>query len=137
MIDAGLPGQEATGSPVDLTPLIDIVFMLIVFLLLTANAAFRVIEVDTPQAATGEAARPPALVLEVPADPGAHLRLDGQEMPEEAVLAALRDRLSENAEAHLAIAASREASAQRLIDAIDLARKAGIPAVDLVMRDAP
>lgn len=138
MIDAGLPAEEPAGSPVDLTPLIDIVFMLIVFLLLTANAASQAIRVDTPQAATGEASRPPGLVLEVPADPAAPLRLDGQEVPDEdALLAALRARLTEDADASLAIAASREASSQRLIGAIDLARKAGIPEVDLVTRDEP
>ena len=136
MIDANLPIDTTDDSPsVDLTPLIDVVFMLIVFLLLTANVAQVAIHVDTPESSTGQPLDQVTLVLEAPSAKGGAWRLNGDTYPDmDAAAAALRAGLKADASRPLVLAVDAEASSQRLIDAMDLARDAGALSVEISTR---
>ena len=122
---------EDNGQP-NLTPLIDVVFMLIVFLLLTANAAQFVVTVDLPQASSAVPSENTSLVLQPPMEEGGRWVLDGQAFENtQALRPALRKAVAEDLERVLVIAIDASASSQRLIDAMDIATEAGAKAVEI------
>ena len=116
----------------NLTPLIDVVFMLIVFLLLTANAAQYVVTVDLPEASSATSSEGEALLLQPPESEGGAWVLDGEPYDDStAVRQALVRALDGNEDKALVIAIDAAASSQRLIDAMELATEAGANAVDI------
>ena len=133
MINAGAgETQEADGGQPNLTPLIDVVFMLIVFLLLTANAAQFVVTVDLPQASSATPSENQSLLLEPALEEGGIWKLDGQPFENiEALRPVLKEALAGNEEKPLVIAIDGAASSQRLIDAMDLATEVGAKAVEI------
>ena len=116
----------------NLTPLIDVVFMLIVFLLLTANAAQYAVTVDLPEASAAVPSEGEALVLQPPELEGGTWVLDGQRYDDTAaVRQALKQALSGDEDQTLVIAIDAAASSQRLIDAMDVATESGAKAVEI------
>ena len=123
--------DEAGGQP-NLTPLIDVVFMLIVFLLLTANAAQFVVTVDLPQASSATPSESQPLLLQPPMEERGSWVLDGQTFENADLLCpVLKKAVAENQERVLVIAIDASASSQRLIDAMDVATEAGATAVEI------
>jgi len=133
MIEARLsPEQEADETPLNLTPLIDVVFMLIVFLLLTANAAQLVVSVDLPKASSAAPADGVHLVMQPPVEEGGEWLLDGIAYESAGALRpVLSDALAASEDGALTISIDAAASSQRLIDAMDLANEAGAKAVEI------
>ncbi len=116
----------------NLTPLIDVVFMLIVFLLLTPNAAQYAVTVDLPEASSATLSEREALVLQPPATEGGAWGLDDQSYEDAAaVRQALVRALEGNDDQALVIAIDAAASSQRLLDAMDVATEAGAKAVEI------
>lgn len=133
MIDARLPTDaEADDGQPNLTPLIDVVFMLIVFLLLTANAAQLVVSVDLPKASSAAPGEGTELVLQPPVEEGGVWLLDGKAYESaDALRSVLSEALAGDEDGALAISIDAAASSQRLIDAMDLANDAGAKAVEI------
>ena len=133
MINAGANDEtDAENTQPNLTPLIDVVFMLIVFLLLTANAAQFAVTVDLPQAGSAAPVEHRSLLLEPATEEGGTWKLDGQIYQSvEALRPVLEKSLKENADKPLVIAIDGAASSQRLIDAMDLATEVGAKAVEI------
>lgn len=133
MIRAGSSNaiEEDIAQP-NLTPLIDVVFMLIVFLLLTANAAQLVVTVDLPQASSAAPSDRKPLVLQPPLEAAEAWRLDGEIYENTGDLVpALKRALAADQDRVLVIAIDGAASSQRLIDAMDVANAAGAQAVEI------
>jgi biopolymer transport protein ExbD len=116
----------------NLTPLIDIVFLLLVFFMLTAHfIEDESISIDLPEATSSDPARENAYV-EVQVTPEGHLILEGKPTPidnlEQALIAALGMpgkrfvRLKGDQEAHFGIA----------VKVIDAARNSGAEALDIL-----
>lgn len=129
-----VPDDAAADETVqpNLTPLIDIVFMLIVFLLLTANAAQYAVTVDLPEARSAMPSESEALVLQPPEAEGGVWVLDGQQYDDAAAVRQALSRVLEGSEDQaLVIAINAAASSQRLIDAMDVATEAGAKAVEI------
>jgi biopolymer transport protein ExbD len=125
-------GVDEENPQPNLTPLIDVVFMLIVFLLLTANAAQFVVTVDLPESSAAVPSEKQALVLVPPVQDGGVWSLDGQTYEStERVRPALVQALSGKEDQALVIAIDATASSQRLIDAMDLATEAGAQTVEI------
>lgn len=132
MINAVPDDAAAENVQPNLTPLIDVVFMLIVFLLLTANAAQYAVTVDLPEASSAMPSEREALVLQPPETEGGAWVLDGQPYDNAAaVRQALVRALEGNDDQALVIAIDAAASSQRLIDAMDVATEAGAKAVEI------
>jgi biopolymer transport protein ExbD len=119
------------AAEINLMPLIDILFLVLVFLVVTATFTERtVLPIALPHAATAtpEAGERAGLVVAIDAD-GA-LYLDGR--PQD--LAAIARRLQavrEPASATVTIAADSRVAHGRVIEVVDLVRGAGILRLDI------
>ncbi|MBK5911277.1 hypothetical protein CCR85_07195 [Rhodothalassium salexigens] len=133
---AGLSDAEAdeTGGNA-LMPLVDVVFMLVVFLLLTANAVSYALKVDTPEAAGAQAHEARETVVLTAPHGGRGWQVDGAaHATAQAARRAVAQALDARPDAVLVVAAAADSSAQDLIDALEMARQAGARSVDVAAR---
>ncbi|MCR9222160.1 MAG: biopolymer transporter ExbD [Alphaproteobacteria bacterium] len=137
----------ANGSPAgaigDLTPLIDVLFMLIVFMVLTANAAERAL--DAGFASTEEAIAAPqagerALMIEIgAANSSMAFAVDDRRFVDwPAAKAVLTARLAADAGPEGAppvqVAVAADAPAQRMIDLMSFLQARGVADAEIVLR---
>ena len=128
----------STGAALPLTPLIDVVFLIVVFFMVNATfAVHSTIPVQLPRAAAADAAGSAALVITV--DAAGNIYLEG-----EAAAALTLDQFRSALAAPAAAAASRvvlrgAAGAQygHLVAVMDVLRGAGIADLHLVTASAP
>lgn len=125
---------SAEDPRIDLTPLIDVVFMLIVFLLLTASATQLVISVDTPQSSSTEMIDTQPMLLLPPSAQDQGWIFEGQAYADaDAVSVVLRQALEATPDRSLLIGIGAEVSSQRLVSAMDIARTAGVESVEIAV----
>jgi len=117
-------GRPRYTAAIPLTPLIDIVFLLLVYFLLTTN--FMVdegISVKLPQAAEAEPRNPNEITVTV--DPGGRVFLEDREIPLEDLTGRLRERIGLEIDPLLVVRADREVVLDIPVRVMDAARKAG------------
>jgi biopolymer transport protein ExbD len=120
--------QRKQSQLVNVTPLIDVVFILLIFFMLTTNfGGFRLIGVDTPEET--EIVRDPAaaIVLLVKSDGG--LDFDGSPSSPEVIHGSLLSILAVDPLRPILIRPEPEVSMQAALDAFELTRRAGAYAV--------
>jgi biopolymer transport protein ExbD len=106
---------------INVTPLVDIVLVLLVILMVTASyVASRSIPVELPHAATGETV-PNLLSLTI--DQGGRAYLDGQLLDETALRARVRTARASDPEVRAVIAADGRATHASVIRVVDLLRQ--------------
>ncbi|MFP4517913.1 MAG: ExbD/TolR family protein [Oceanicaulis sp.] len=123
------PDEEPAGAV--LTPLVDVVFMLVVFLLLTANAAPFAIEVDAPASENALAQTDADPILIATPDADGAWRIDDRRLHEADAHDLLARLVAEDRDRPVIILTDAHASVQNLIDALDMARGAGAQSVDI------
>ncbi len=110
-------GEETMISGINVTPLVDVVLVLLVVLMVTATyIASRTIPVDLPKGATGEATN---VVLAITVDASGELYLDGTRAQESELRSRVRRARSQDPDVRAVIAAdasSRHGSVVRVID---------------------
>jgi biopolymer transport protein ExbD len=121
-------GNEPTAA-INVTPLVDVVLVLLVVLMVTASTAVsEALPLDLPKASASNRPEPTLLRVGIAAD--GRLSLDGstagQEVTLEAVRAAASVALRGDSDARAAIAADGNARHQRVIDVMDALRQGGI-----------
>ena len=120
-------------TQLDIAPLIDVVFQLIVFFLLTSNVIAQPgIKVHLPKAVTSEAVQERSLVMLVTGENLVYL--DDRLI----TLSELRDRLGQAAKENLPvlIKADRGASLGRVVEVWDLCRESGISQINIATNQA-
>lgn len=112
-------------------PLINVVFLLLIFFMLAGRLAvtdpFRI---EPPSSESRGAAESPEMTVHVGAD--RRLALDGEEMGETALSAAVAKRLAEDGTARLRLKADGAAEATRVVAIMELLREAGVETVKLL-----
>ena len=125
-------GRRRTSNVPNLTPLIDIVFLLLVFFMLTSHfVREESINLDLPEADSGAALEKNKLV-EVVMDAEGNILLDKQRIEASALQAALTEALERSSEKVVRIRGDRSVVLGRAVTVMDAARKAGAEAVDIV-----
>lgn len=126
----GSRDHEAGAKPEErasyLTSMVDVLFMLLVFLILTANAAHYQITVDLPEASPSEALDPDAWLIE---DRGSDegWAFEGETYQALDRLAArVRDRLADQPDPMLTVAVDATTKAQRLIEMLEALNRTGV-----------
>lgn len=119
----------------DLTPMLDILFMLLVFFLLTAGSVFQSLELTLPSAVEEETTeiRPPNhIMLEIRTDSYA---LDGKELTTFADLkTALDGALAARTGKELIVAGDRKVAIERLLQVLTHLQSRGIDAANILMQ---
>jgi biopolymer transport protein ExbD len=120
----------------DLTPMMDVFFMLLVFFLLTANSVEHVLELDLPregaeQAVPLDTVEPIVLTLNAQAP---YWRVDDQTLQDwSAVEAAVDAAHAQRPEAQVLIAGDRSVPMERLLQALAYLQREGLTAAQILM----
>jgi biopolymer transport protein ExbD len=124
--------RTRTESALDLTPLIDVVFQLLVFFLLTSAFINPGISVDLPSAESGD--RGDDVGLSVSLDEQGRVFLGQREVALESLGEELRREAGENLDVHVAVWGDAGVPYGRLIRILDICRTSGLRQVVLMVR---
>lgn len=117
----------------NVTSLIDVLFLLLIFLMISSTfVEHPAIRLDLPRASSSEPVRVGSLRLAIPED-GSWL-LDGAEIEPEALGERLREAVSGNPELLLILEADRRSDYGRVVEALDAAREAGVTRISAFTR---
>ncbi len=110
---------------INVTPLVDIILVLLIIFMLTAKLIAQAnIQVDLPEAATGQTAEPTTLGVTLMADNT--LYLNGVPTDETALVAAVDVAVKNDAKTQAIIAADKVVSHGQVVHLIDLVRSRGV-----------
>ncbi|MEW6427939.1 MAG: biopolymer transporter ExbD [Thermodesulfobacteriota bacterium] len=127
-------GRRRVSRVPNLTPLIDVVFLLLIFFMLTSHfVRDESIPLNLP---TADSAGPlEEQTLQVVLDGQGHILLDGAQIDPQALEERLRLALGNRGDRRLQIRGDRVASLGLTVNVLDAARKAGAEGVDIVTRE--
>lgn len=125
--------QEPEESVVDLTPLMDVVFIMLIFFVVTASfVAAPGITVEKPTAATGTDQQP--LAGRIGVDRAGRLFAEGRPLRDPDFEAQVRLLLVATPQGGLLLEADAAVPSGRLIELIDRANAVGAPSVSVAVR---
>jgi biopolymer transport protein ExbD len=114
-------GDETMISGINVTPLVDVVLVLLVVLMVTATyLASRTIPVDLPKGATGE---PTSVTLAITVDEQGRTFLDGNGVSDDDLRVKVKNARAADPEVRAVIAADRDARHKNVVKVIDLLRQ--------------
>jgi biopolymer transport protein ExbD len=123
-------GGEALFAEVNITPLTDVMLVLLIIFMVSSSALLNEaregqLDVELPSAGSVVASQPmpEALVVSIVKD--GHVNVGGESIADEQLLALLRDRLAENSKQSLVIDADGDLAHRMVVHVIDVARLAG------------
>ncbi len=126
-----LPGYSQPSIPV--TPLIDIVFMLLIYFLLASNfISEQHFMVDIPESSHGRAGKEEIAVITVTRE--GFFFLDGKKVPKDLLFDRLKELYPEIFRKGLEIRAQRQAPFELVVFVLDAARGAGLSKVSVATR---
>ncbi|MGK0673299.1 MAG: biopolymer transporter ExbD [Halothiobacillaceae bacterium] len=122
----------------DLTPLIDVVFLLLLFFMLTTTFVQTTrLEVDLPEAGQGKGVERKMEPWVIEIDAAGRYALNGKVVEAEQLAARLRATPGLSKNTQLLIRADGRAAHQSVVRALDAARAAGLVHVGLATEPAP
>ena len=124
-------GRARVSSRIDLAPLIDVVFLLLIFFLLTSSfISHRAIELNLPTTSSAQVAPELPIVVSIHAD--GSVRLDDRRIAATALASAISTRISETSSRDIAVQADSDVGIQRLLTVLDAIRQGGGKSVSLI-----
>jgi biopolymer transport protein ExbD len=118
--------DEGTISAINVTPLVDVMLVLLAIFMLTAKLADEdsAVPLDLPKAASGEVTQ---RILHVAIDAQGHRRVDGTDVADDGALRVLAERMHrEHPDVRTVIEAAGHADHEHVIAVLDVLRLAGI-----------
>ncbi|MCP4289532.1 MAG: biopolymer transporter ExbD [Gammaproteobacteria bacterium] len=130
----GYERQRRASSILNLTPLIDIVFLLLVFFMLTSHfIEDQAIDINLPKAKSGGEAIEKEIV-EVLVGPGGELQVNGRAIQLERLEETLKGALHAPYARSVRLRGDRDAQLGLIVSVIDAARSAGAESLDILTR---
>jgi len=125
-----LSNEVTEGAELNITPLIDIVFILLIFFVVTTTFVHELgLPIERPDSST--ATEQPHDVVRVAVSRQGEVTVDAQPTSPWRVEAEVRARLREHADASVIVIADKGSTAEVIVDAIDACRRAGAEGVAL------
>ena len=122
--------QETAAESINLTPLIDMVFILLIFFLVTASFTKESgIDVDRPTAQTANREEQGSMIIGVSKD--GEIWIDNQKIDLRAVRAHVEHLQAQNPEGTVIILADKNARTGTTIEVLDQVRLAGVSNVSI------
>ena len=117
-------------SEVNITPLIDIVFIMLIFFIVTATFVKEAgIDVNKPDAPTAEVKKKANILIAI--DANNNIWLDRRKIDIRSVIPNIKRLRSENPEGSVVIQADEESKNKMLVEVMDAARQAGVTNIAL------
>jgi len=120
---------------IDMAPLIDVVFLLLVFFMLTSSFTPPALPLTLPKSAVANEPPRPAPVVSI--DASGVVALDGEVLIGDQFEAALKDRLSGEDSKSVNFRGDRGVDYGLILDVMNRARGAGASQINLVYESAP
>jgi biopolymer transport protein ExbD len=119
-------------SSLDMTPLVDVVFLLIIFFMLsTTFIVLPGVKIDLPRAASQKIdVEKLKVVLSV--DRQGELYFDKEQVDEEAMVRRLKEAASHNPDMLVLIKGDRDSAYGRNVDLLDMVRRAGLHRIAII-----
>ncbi|MCB1662425.1 MAG: biopolymer transporter ExbD [Pseudomonadales bacterium] len=119
---------------IDLTPMLDVVFIMLIFFIVTASFIKETgIEVNRPDALTAESKKNASILVAVNAN--SEIWIDKRRIDVRAVRSNIERLRAENPEGAVVIQADEKATAETVIKVMDAAREAGVYDVSLATEE--
>ncbi|MCP5432070.1 MAG: biopolymer transporter ExbD [Alphaproteobacteria bacterium] len=123
-------GDGDSSSPIDLTPMLDIVFIMLIFFIVTATFIREPgVKVEKPAVETGQPLKNVAILVAISADN--IIYMDGKPVPPRDVRPTIERLRSENPKGGVVIQADEEADMGLTVLVMDEARAARAPSVSV------
>lgn len=127
--------EDGAEDEVNLSPLIDITFLLLIFFVVTSTFTKDAeVEIQRPGAATATTTRPDP-VVRVALDAQGRTYVDGQRVQAWVVQSRVRDQLRRAKATQALVIADRRADAGQLVNLIDQCRQAGATRVAIAAQE--
>jgi biopolymer transport protein ExbD len=128
-----LSAQDETTSEIDLTPMLDVVFIMLIFFIVTATFIREPgVEVVRPEAVTGDFVKNQKILVAITAND--QVWFDKRPVADHQIRAAIEKVLAENPKGAVVIQADRGSTAGKVALVMDAAKKAGVASVSLATR---
>lgn len=119
------PVRDSAVSDINITPLVDVMLVLLIIFMVSAPMISRPMTVNIPQNTDNDRlAKPPSLLLEI-GDDGAY-RLDGRVLTQQQLGEQLQDSIITDPRTVLSVRATSNADYQRVVTALAEARDSGV-----------
>lgn len=122
--------HQKTGTELNITPMIDVIFILVIFFLATTSFVKETgVEVERPSAATAERQERSNILIAI--SENGEIWMGGRLLDIRSVRANVEQALSENPEGMVIITADKSSKTGLLIQVMDQARLAGVSTVSI------
>jgi biopolymer transport protein ExbD len=119
-------GADDEAEEINLTPMLDVVFIMLIFFIVTASFIKEAgIDVDRPAAETATPKPNANIIIAIGANN--EIWIDRRKVPQQGVRTAIERLLAENPEGRVVIQADQESQAEPLMAVMEAAQAAGIP----------
>jgi len=123
---AGLQNDDEEITSINVTPLVDIVLVLLIIFMVTASFIVReTVEVDLPRAANSDDKTVQGPVM-VTMDKDAKVFLDGVEVAPDALMEKMKSAVAKDKDVRAIISADQSLNYGKVMGLIDLVKEAGI-----------
>ncbi len=113
----------------DLAPMLDVIFLLLIFFMLTSLYAHPVIPVDLPGAESGESAEEKSITIVL--DPSGTIYVNGESTPEHLLEERLRNTISDPKKTHITLHADEKSSFGQFLTIMDKSRLCGVSNISI------
>jgi len=128
MIEFGEPARERKG--LDLTPMLDVVFLLLIFFMLTSIFAKPLLPLDLPEASTGQISTEPDITVSISRDGIVYVNED--EVPATRLAALLTELFAGKMARDISLRSDQGVPFGRVVEIMDLAKQAGAENISVV-----
>ncbi len=126
MAGGGAQDEDGEITGINVTPLVDIVLVLLIIFMVTANFIVReTVEVDLPRAANTNDRTLQGPVM-ITMDKDANVFLDGKLTDTPTLLAQMKDAVSKDKDVRAIISADQSLNYGKVMNVIDLVKEAGL-----------
>ena len=120
-----LIGQEEEENEINLTPMLDVVFIMLIFFIVTASFIKEAgIDVDRPDAPTADSQDDAAILIAI--SPGDEIWIDRRQVEPNQVRGMIERLHAENPKGSIVIQADEESTNEALVVVMEAAKQAGV-----------
>ena len=124
---------EEPSSEIDLTPMLDVVFIMLIFFIVTATFIKEPgVDVDRPETLMADLVKNQKILIAITADD--EIWFDKRMLENHQVRSAIEKMHSENPKGAVVIQADKNSTAEMVALVIDAAKKAGVTAISLATK---